>query len=117
MTNPRTAEERALFIQSLRDCAEFLEAHPGVKTPLGTVMLNVFVDSKDELAAHARATSWQKCYEGNYFFLRKLFGQISFEVNADRSMVCRRVVTGTRTEPAKTVDVVEWVCEDTAVLA
>lgn len=109
---------RAAFIHALRECADFLEQHQSVKVPVGvTTVFNAFVDSKDELAAHARVTSWEKCYQGDYFFLKKSFGgRVSIEINADRALVCRRVVTGKTIKPAEEVDTVEWVCDDPAVL-
>lgn len=111
------SNERAIYIQSLRDCADFLEQHPAVKLPVSCVSFNAFVDTKEELAAQARLTSWEKRWSGEWFSLSKTFGVVTLEINADRSLVCRRVVTGTREVPAKTEEVVEWVCEDPAVLA
>ena len=93
-----------------------MEQHPPVTVPL-RVALNVFVETKDALAAHARLTTWEKEYLGNYFFLKKPFGPVSLEINVHREVICRRVVTGTREEPAMTVEVVEWHCDETALLA
>lgn len=110
------AEHRRALVQSLRDCADFLEQHPTVAIPLGPIALNAFVNTKEELAAHARVASWEKCFQDQYFYLKKSFGLVSLEINAQRELLCRRVVTGTRVEPEKVVDVVEWICDDPTVL-
>ena len=109
-----THEERDEFIHGLRELADFLDAHPTVEVPI-YAMLNVFVNTKDELAAHARTATWEKVYNGNWFTLRKEFGTIKYEINATRDTVCRKVVKGTRVVPARpehTVEEVEWVCEE-----
>jgi len=52
--------------------------------------------------------------------VREFGGDVSLHVNAARSTVCRRVVTGTKVIPARpehTVEEVEWVCEDQSLLA
>lgn len=110
---------RAAFIQSLRDAADFLEQHPGVQAPR-YINLSVFVNTRDELAAQARAATWEKAYNYGWFYLRREFGEdLSIEIAAPRDMVCRKVVVGTQTVPAqpeREVEVVEWVCDDAAVL-
>ena len=107
---------RSEFIRALREYATFLEQHPDVDAPVYIVM-NVFVDTKDDLVRHARASSWEKTYNGPWFSLTKHFGQdLQIDITAPRTTVCRRVVVGQATEPAKTVDVVEWQCEDEGLL-
>ena len=114
---PTVDPHRVALIHGLRECADFLEQHPIVQVPY-SVSLNSFVGTKDELVAQARVTSWEKVYQDQYFFLKKSFGPaVSLEINADRELLCKRVVVGTRKEPAKTVEVVEWKCEDEALLA
>ena len=113
---PAVDDHRVALIRGLRACADFLTQHPTVKVPLD-VGLNVFVQTKDELAAHARVTSWDKDYLGDFFFLTKSFGPVKLQINVNREVVCMRIVVGTRQEPAKTVEVVEWRCEDAALLA
>jgi hypothetical protein len=66
-----THEERDEFIHGLRELADFLDAHPTVEVPI-YAMLNVFVNTKDELAAHARTATWEKVYNGNWFTLRAI---------------------------------------------
>jgi hypothetical protein len=110
---------RTAFIQSLCDCADFLERHQAVKAPQ-YVTMNVFVNTREEVAAHAKAASWKKVHSDDWFWLHREFGEdLSLDITASRETVCRRVVTGTRTIPARpeeTVEEVEWVCDD-AVLA
>jgi hypothetical protein len=115
----RNALRRAALIQGLHDCASFLETHPSVSAGRYHV-LNVFVDSKEEIVAHARAATWEKVYNDTWFSLVREFGQdVKLEISAPRSAVCRRIVVGETVEPARpaqTVDVVKWVCDE-AVLA
>ncbi len=110
-----TDARRAAFIQALRGCASFLEQHPEIGMPVSTTM-NVFVDEREEVAAVARMTTWEKVYTDNFFTLRKTFCEdLTFEINAPRTAVCRRVVKGTRVIPAKPeqiVEDVEWVCDE-----
>lgn len=111
--------ERELVIQGLREFADFLEAHPTI--PASQQNFLSYVYTREELAKIARLTSWQKVYEGdNYFTLRKTFSSgARFDVYTERSQVCRKVVTGTRTvaaTPEHEEEIVEWVCEDAALL-
>lgn len=111
---------RAEFIQGLRDLAAFLETHPTVSAPRYTT-LNVFLDKREDVVTHARAASWEKVYNENWFYLRRNFpGEIAYEINTSRETVCRKLVTGTRVVPAQpetTVEEVEWVCEERSLLA
>ena len=116
-------KQRVAFIQALRDCADFFEQRPEVKTPLYSV-LNVFVDTKEDLATHARAATWEKNYVSNWFMLRKVFGTadvgVTLEINAQRETVCRKVVTGTTVLPARPEQIAEtyeWVCENEPLLS
>jgi hypothetical protein len=108
-------QRRADFIQGLRECADFMERHPLIPTPYGHA-INAFVNTKEQLAAIARSTSWAKGYDDNYFWLKKTFsGDITLEVNTNRERICRRVVVGTKVIPAqpeKVVEQVEWVCDE-----
>ena len=52
-------EEKAKFVQGLRDLARFMEQHDVVKTPWN-VTLSLFPENKEELAAYARVTTWKK---------------------------------------------------------
>ena len=107
--------ERQPFIQSLRDLADWLDAHPDVPTP-DSVQLHTLVRTKDELRAVAKASpAWAKLYFGEYMALRHTVGTIEYDINIARSEVCRKVVTGTKVVPAQpetTVEDFEWVCDD-----
>ena len=113
------ASRRSAFIQSLRECADFLEQHPSVHVPR-YVTLNVFVNTRDEIADHARATTWEKVYNDDWFYLRREFGcDLSLDITTSRETVCRKVVTGKTLVPAKPeheIDVVEWICDDVSLL-
>lgn len=116
------ARDREAYIQNLRALADFLESHPGVVTPGGdptATTINAFAVDKAEIASVARASTWEKHYgtgpSAGYFWLKKQFGFIAYEVNCHREDVCRKVVKGTKVIPAKPEEVVEdveWVCDD-----
>lgn len=107
--------ERNDFIKALRDCADFFEQHPGIPMPRYTTM-NIFHSTREALADYARMATWEKVYNGEWFFLRKEFGaHLTLDIATSRETVCRRVVTGTTILPARPeqeVETVEWVCEE-----
>lgn len=109
------ADDRESVIRGFRALADFLEQHPDVPAPYCSTQ-NVFAKDKEEVARCARTSTWEKDYSQDWFMLRKDFGgSVTLEINISRSEVCRRVVTGTQVIPAspeRTVDVVEWVCEE-----
>lgn len=111
---------RAAFIQSLRDCADFLEQHQGVPMPM-YCCLNVFPDTREEAIAIAKLASWKKDYNDRWFNLRRDFGEdLKLEINFSREIVCRKVVTGTKVIPAKPAEIVEtyeWACDDVSLFA
>lgn len=115
-------ERRRACVNGLRQMATFIEEHPELPVPLG-VGLNVFVSDKGQLAEVARVggVKWEKCANGDFFYIKANFeGEHSYEVNISRKEICRRVVTGTRVEPAqpeREVEIVEWVCNDEPLLA
>ena len=109
-----TTTERAALVQGLRDLADFLAAHPELPGPL-VPQFNVWGLQKADLARMVLKGSWEKIYQGGLFMLRRSFGPVQLDFNADRSQVCRRVVTGTRVippTPEQIVEDVEWICED-----
>jgi hypothetical protein len=109
------SDDRESYIQSLRDLADWLKAHPEVGIPNAGTIFNVFVTDREELARIARMSSWEKQYFDTWYTLRKSFGVIYFDVNIDREKICKRVVKGTKVIPARAemeVEDVEWVCED-----
>lgn len=106
---------REEFIAGLREAADFLEANPALPTQSTPITINVFVETKAELAAIARTGQWDKSGNDNHFWIKREVGAISYEVNIARSKICRRVVTGTRVVPAREAEVVEdveWVCDE-----
>ena len=109
---------RQEFIRGLRDAATFFETVKGVPIPPGGLQVNLFVNTREELVAVARAhPAWAKGYNNNYMWLRVSFsGEVCLDVNIEREKVCRKIVHGTRTEPARIVEDCEWICED-ALLA
>lgn len=118
-----TQVRRADFIQGLRAAADFFETHPDVQAPRYTVM-NVFLNTREDMATQARAASWQKEYNDSWFLLRKDFGaDLRLEINTQRETVCRKVVTGSEVVPAKPAvpasvrETFEWVCDDASLLA
>ncbi len=107
--------ERDDVIQGLRELADFLEQHPDVPAPAYNT-LNAQAWSKEALTLAARAASWTKDYNDNYFSLRRMFpGYLTFDVYVERNTICRKVVTGTRLEPAqpeREVETYERVCDE-----
>jgi len=104
---------REEFINGLREVARFLERHPEMPTPTCPLTVNVFVDTKEELAALARFGPWQKKGDDNYFYFTRDIGALSYDVNINRKKICHRVVVGTEVVPAqpeKIVEKVQWVC-------
>jgi hypothetical protein len=100
--------------KGLRELADFLDAHPAIE--LSTPTHLVYVQSRELLADMARLGGWRKVYSDDYFHLSRMFaGDVELQVFTDRATVCRKVVTGTRVEPAKPereVEIVEWVCDE-----
>jgi hypothetical protein len=109
--------ERAVYVRGLRALADFVEAHEELPVP-SPANLNAFARSKAELAALVRTSGirWEKDVTGDYFYVRVSFdGGHYYDVNVSRDQVCRKVVTGTRVEPAKPERVIEefhWVCDE-----
>jgi hypothetical protein len=116
----RESKRRLEHIAGLRGLADFLETHPNLPLPYAGAQ-NAFVHGKDELASVARepGVKWQKKVDDYNFALAVEFpGGYAYEVNADRGAICRKVVTGTRIEPAREatpereVETYEWVCDE-----
>ncbi len=96
------AERRSRILAGLREFIAFMESHPGAPLPCLSP-LNAFVDTKEELAAAARAIGGhiqKQPYDG-WYTLRKDFGAIRYDVNIEREKVCERVEVGTRTIAAQ----------------
>ena len=110
-------ETRSNYVQGLRELAAFVEAHPEIPLPYAGSH-NAFVQSKADLAIVAKACGgkWAKNATEDYFYISKAFaGGHAYEVNVSRETVCRKVVTGTRMEPAveaREVEEFHWICEE-----
>jgi hypothetical protein len=119
MTN---TDERNEYVQGLRELADFIEAHPDAPLPFVGAH-NAFVDDKTRLGAIVRACGgrWEKSATEDYFYIRRTFAAgHTYEVNVSREQVCRKVVTGTRIEPAqpeREVETYKWVCEEPLLAA
>jgi hypothetical protein len=109
--------ERAAYVQGLRELADFVEAHPDLPVPFSGSH-NVFLADKADVVALARAAGgrWEKGADPNYFYLKVRFaGGHTYDLNVDRERICRKVVTGTRTVPATPAHDVEefhWICDE-----
>jgi hypothetical protein len=126
-SNPRAIELPAMRFESQERIYEYAKNADGT-TDWETV--NEFaVRSKMRQIAKALRNA-TKDYSGHVFRLTKTFGDsrwskgsVTLDFTSDRNAICRKVVKETklipeRTEvyPARTEEVVEWVCDD-ALLA
>jgi hypothetical protein len=110
--------ERQSLINGLREFATFLENTPDAPTPLVDTRFDVFLTSKEELvnAQKAIGGKFEKRAITDYFWLRKEFGPISYDLNVARSTICDKVVVGTRVVPEipavpeHVEEVIEWKC-------
>lgn len=129
-----TDQERAAYIEGLRQVADWLEAHPEVELPwLGfEPKLSIYLvgyAQREPLAAIARAMgSFEKIANGDdYFQIVRRFAGIAVVAQASRDEVCEKVVVGTtevteevpdpvalaavpKVTVTKTVEQVEWRC-------
>ena len=132
-----TAEDRAKYIEGLRQLAAVLQAHPEIPLPTQGNLLAIgicFMDGdgsdRERMAAAARAfpCDWGKRIrdggEVSYFELDGLLaGGLKVSLSAFRETICTRKVVGTEDHevevvitPAvtqkvvKPVEVVEWTC-------
>lgn len=114
--------DRRDYVQGLRELAAFVEMHPEIPLPWAGSQ-NAFVNDKADLAAIAKIVGgrWAKGVSPDFFFIRKEFaGGFSYEANIGRESVCKKVVTGTRIEPAqpeREVEIVEWICDEPLLTA
>lgn len=109
-------KSREEVVRGLKALAEFLEQNDRIPVPY-SIDVNVFVEDKDALADVARSGGrWDKNQSDSFFWLRQDFGGgVNIQVNVNRERVCKRIVTGKKTIPARPeieVDVVEWVCDE-----
>ena len=101
------------FVQSLRDAADFFESHAALGVPYeGTgplvfhyygSVVGVSVDSINGLHAFVSIVGGHIDKDSDESYYRLLSDQGSFKVQitANRNSVCKRVVVGTKIEPAQ----------------
>src|ERR1019366_185037 len=112
------------YANSLRLVADWFEAHPEVEPPHDAeeiALYNVHTRAEMETVARNMGTC-EKEYTDGYFKLRKKFEGITLVAVASREQVCKRKVVGAKLVPeqviaAHNVDIVEWECFDTPLLA
>lgn len=113
-------QDRAEYVQGLRELAAFIETHPDAPLPYAGAQ-NAFASKADMIALARSGGRWNKRFVGDYFCLTVEFaGGHSYEVSISRDQVCRKVVTGTRVEPAQPERVIEefkWVCDGSLLSA
>ena len=109
------------YADSLRGIADWYEKHPEIPLPSDETMTNYSVSTKEHAEALVRGLGGcEKNYDEDSFSITKKFGTVKLRFYFSRSEVCRRVVVGTKIEPArivpervipaKEVDIVEWEC-------
>ncbi len=115
-----------VYADSLRQIADFFEAHPEVKLPPPEFKFYQTSNS-GEVAAFAKAFgSCTKRYEGDFFYLTKKFGALTVEVIERRQKICVKKVVGHKTviveRPiafetfSEEQEIVEWECQDASLL-
>ena len=105
------------YAQMLRAHADWWEAHPTLPAPYWWPQ-NVFLDSKEELAAVARGLEKaEKGSSGEWYYLRVTTPDgTQLDFNVSREKTCVRRVIGTeevpeKVTPAYTREIVEWDCQ------
>lgn len=112
------------YVASLRLIADWFEAHPDVPLPHTADEFYLFtIHNREEMENIARIFgTCEKEYTDGLFKLKKKFGEIEMRVVASRDQICNRKVVGAKLVPeqvipAHNVDIVEWECFDTPLLA
>ena len=109
------------YAEGLRKFAVWVEQHTELALPSSNIE-NFVMDTKEEAAALVRALgSCQKEYSDWSLTIKKDFGPITLRAVFRRNNVCRRVVVGSETipakfieayvEPARTKEIVKWECD------
>ncbi len=123
--------ERDELVAGLRELADFLDSPRGLELPSLAVAATAWPydyhpRTYDRVPGGAKATMRRaaralgkadKRHEGHFFSLLRKFGPVRLELTTSREQVCEKVIIGTKevpevTYPARTEDVVEWVCSD-----
>jgi hypothetical protein len=133
-------KERDALVAGLREFADWIETNPrAIELPSLRVWCNEYVykyskrpdgstnwsevDEFETRLAMRNITkilgSCKKDYVGGLFSVAKNFGPVKLSFHTSRSSICRKVVketiehpAETRVIPARTEEVVEWVCDD-----
>lgn len=111
------------LIDGMRAVADFLESKPELPHISFSQVLNIFVETKEELVGVARMVGGEleKKVITNYFFLRRNFGAFCLDINCERDAVCERVVVDKiehpeTVQPAWTEEIVEWRCPEAVLI-
>jgi hypothetical protein len=110
------------YINSLRQIADFLEAHPDLPTPHSEKLT---ISTGDLPGVAHQIGSCQKVVDETFYNLQKKFGVITLEFYDFRQSVCKKVSKGTRLIPetivpakpeqviaAHEIEEFDWVCPD-----
>lgn len=111
------------YTAGLRQVADFLDEHPELVEELAISGqdFGIFLGTAEEAAGWIRRIggTFQKAKVGGYYELRRQFGPHKVTINVAESVICERVVVGTRTVEKPDPDapmveveeeVVEWRC-------
>lgn len=125
--NEHLLRQRASWIASLREVADFYEQHPDFPLAGGQRFLAYVgtYNTNDRPARFAELASMlggqrSKDADDDWFRVIRKFGPFEIEVYAERDAVCTKTVVGTETvevpdpdAPKITIEreVVEWTCE------
>lgn len=93
------AEKAAAFVKGLRKLAALYEKHPDFPLPYLTYQVDVFVDTKEQMAAAAKVLAQFKAKKdanSTFFNVSAELDGILLKVNAYRNQVCERKQVGTR---------------------
>ena len=110
MENNNTA-----LIDGLREFADFLETRPDLPFVTDPSPFNLFAATRDTLVAAVKVAGgkFEKNYGGEWFYMRRFFGPLRFDIYAAREQVCEARVIGKKIIPAipeRIVDDIEWTC-------
>lgn len=116
--------ERTEYTDSLRKIADWFDTHQEIPIPHDAHIFYLFsVHTREGMEQVARVFgACEKEYADGLFKLKKQFGAIEMQVVAGREQICNRKVTGSKVVPetvipAHSVDIVEWECLNTPLLA
>jgi len=104
-STPTREEQVAVFIQGLRDLADFLDGHPDAVPSIGGVTVERWAWSADELAERVRTLgAGEKFEEYGTIGLRLKFGPHKVQTRALQTDTCEKKPTGKITTITREVD-------------